>query len=109
MNAIEPREPEDFREAVYDVVRQIPAGRLLSYGKIAELTGWPRRARHVGRILREAPSALCLPCHRVVNGAGRIAPSWPEQKTLLLSEGVLFRSEQCVDMPRFVWRVEELI
>lgn len=109
MSSIESRCPEDFREAVYEVVRQIPAGRVLSYGKIAELTGWPRRARHVGRVLRETPASLRLPCHRVVNSAGRIAPSWPEQRTLLLSEGVSFRSEQCVNMALSAWRVEELI
>ena len=72
---------EDFYAEVYNVVRQIPAGRVLSYGRIAELIGWPNHARLVGRAMHDAPLALNLPCHRVVNSAGRTVPGWHQQAT----------------------------
>ena len=101
--------PKDFRDLVYYIVRQIPAGRVLSYGRIAALTGCPNHARHVGHVLREVPPEIQLPCHRVVNTAGRIAPFWPQQKNLLLAEGVLFKSEMCVDMRQCAWKEEEIM
>ena len=47
-----------FYAEVYDVVRQIPPGRVLSYGRIAELIGWPNHSRLVGRAMHDAPLAL---------------------------------------------------
>ena len=44
-----------------------------------------------------------VPCHRVVNGCGRLVPSWPEQKALLEAEGVAFRRNGNVDMRRYAW------
>ena len=68
-----------LRAEVYDIVRQIPRGRVLTYGRIAALCGWPNHSRLVGRIMRGTPDAD-LPCHRVVNASGRPAlprPSLP--------------------------------
>ena len=65
-----------LRAEVYDIVRQIPRGRVLTYGRIAALCGWPNHSRLVGRIMRTAPDAD-LPCHRVVNASGRLAPHYP--------------------------------
>ena len=63
------RMPENFDAEVYAVVAEIPAGRVVSYKQIARLVGMPDHARRVGRALAEAPAGL--PCHRVVNSAGR--------------------------------------
>ncbi len=97
---------EDFYAEVYNVVRQIPAGRVLSYGRIAELIGWPNHARLVGRAMHDAPLALNLPCHRVVNSAGRTVPGWHQQAILLMSEGVRLKANGCVDMPSHEWLPE---
>ena len=93
-----------FYAEVYDVVRQIPSGHVLSYGRIAELIGWPNHSRLVGRAMHDAPLALGLPCHRVVNSAGRTVPGWHQQAMLLMSEGVRIKANGCVDMRAHEWQ-----
>ena len=88
-----------FDAAVYEVVAAIPAGRVASYGQVAILCGMPGRARRVGAALGNAPQGI--PCHRVVNAAGRIAPDWPEQRALLLAEGVGFCENGNVNMKKY--------
>jgi len=60
-------------QAIYAVVKRIPRGRVSTYGRVAELSGLPRRARLVGRALRELPPDSGVPWHRVVNAAGKIS------------------------------------
>ena len=96
-------EAQAFRDAVLSIVGQIPHGRVMSYGLIATLAGWPSHARMVGRTLRYTPGAEKLPCHRVVNVAGRTAPGWKWQRSLLEDEGVTFKSNGHVDMSRHLW------
>lgn len=91
-----------FFARVYEIVGQIPKGSVATYGQLAFLAGFPRRARMAGRAMSFAPSEL--PCHRVVNSAGRPAPGWAEQRALLESEGVSFRENGCVDLKRHRWR-----
>ena len=88
---------------VLAVVEEIPYGRVASYGQIAALIGREKNARLVGRVLRMADDYGRYPCHRVVNSAGRLAPHFPEQKELLLEEGVVFRNEAHVDMKQCQW------
>lgn len=100
---------KEFQASIYNIVQQIPAGRVLSYGLIAALAGYPKHSRHVGRILKNVPPQSHLPCHRVVSASGRIVPSWPEQKNLLLNEGIVFKSAIRVDMHLSVWKEDEII
>ena len=97
---------DPFDQEVYDVVRAIPAGWVATYGQVARLAGMPQRPRMVGQVLHRVPDGLRLPCHRVVNSVGRLAPSWPEQRALLEAEGVGFRCNGCVDMGRYQWKPE---
>ena len=92
-----------FYQDVYGIVKEIPVGRVATYKQIAVLVGFPQHARWVGRALRNVPDALGRPCHRVVNGCGRLVPSWPEQKALLEAEGVAFRRNGNVDMRCYAW------
>jgi methylated-DNA-protein-cysteine methyltransferase-like protein len=69
-------EARTFRDDVLSIVSQIPRGKVMTYGLIATLAGWPSHARMVGRTLRYTPGADKLPCHRVVNKEGRTAPGW---------------------------------
>lgn len=92
-----------FRNDVLNIVGQIPPGHVMTYGLIATLAGWPSHARMVGRTLRYTPGVESLPCHRVVNIAGRTAPGWKRQRTLLEEEGVVFKPNGHVDMSRFLW------
>ena len=91
-----------FDDEVYAVVAQIPAGKIVSYKQIARLIGMPGYARRVGHALAAAPAGL--PCHRVVNSAGRTAPHWTEQRPMLEAEGVRFRKNGCVDLTRSGWK-----
>ncbi len=100
---------EGFFERTYDMVRQIPEGRVASYGQIAAMLGEPRRARFVGFAMHSSPGvAGGVPCHRVVFKDGRLAPGFafggPDaQRTLLEAEGVIFLPDGRVDMDSCSW------
>lgn len=96
-------EQETFADQVYQFVAKIPRGRVATYGQIAFLLGMPRSARRVGYALSHTPSFLSLPCHRVVNRLGNTVPGWQEQRSLLEDEGVSFRENGTVDLPRSLW------
>lgn len=91
-----------FEEKIYALVARIPPGKVASYGQLAVYAGGPRWARKAGRAMAHAPAGL--PCHRVVNSAGRCVPGWAEQPALLAAEGVAFRPGGTVDMKKHRWR-----
>ena len=99
---------ETFCNEVYSVVREIPAGRVVTYGDIAALLGMPQYSRMVGRALKQVPAGLSLPCHRVVNAIGRLVPGWDEQRQLLSDEGVSFRKNGCVDLKLHRWKSDSI-
>lgn len=91
----------EFYRRVWDIVAQIPAGRVISYGQLAILAGRPGAPRLAGRAMREAPSGL--PCHRVLRSDGSLAPGdmfHGLQRKMLEQEGVVFRPSGRVDMKR---------
>lgn len=90
---------------ILSVVEEIPCGRVASYGQIARLIGRDKNSRLVGKVLSRAEIYGDFPCHRVVNGSGRTAPGWAEQRSLLESEGVEFKPNGCVDMKKFQWEI----
>lgn len=92
---------EDLIYEILSVVEEIPEGKVASYGQIARLVGRDKNARLVGKVLSMAEYYGEYPCHRVVNGAGRLAPGFLEQRQLLIEEGVEFKENGCVDMKRF--------
>ena len=98
---------ESFRKEAYEVVSQIPVGKVSTYGGIALLLGVPQCSRMVGRALNAVPAELSIPCHRVVNSAGRLVPGWVEQKQLLLAEEVSFKANGCVNLKEHLWHVDE--
>ena len=98
---------ESLRVVVYDIVAQIPRGRVLTYGAIALLAGYPNHSRLVGRIMRDAPDDQ-LPCHRVVSASGRLAPHFPNQAALLANEGVALSPAGKVSLKRYLWHLDVL-
>ncbi|SMC26355.1 methylated-DNA-protein-cysteine methyltransferase related protein [Clostridium acidisoli DSM 12555] len=88
---------------ILSVVEEIPEGKVSTYGQIARLIGRDKNARLVGKVLSRAEFYGKYPCHRVVNHAGRLVPGWPEQRFLLLDEGVSFKDENHVDMKENQW------
>lgn len=94
-----------FTMEVVRVLKEIPAGYVVTYGQVARMAGSPRAARQVVRILHSMSEKYRLPWHRVVNAKGEIAvPSddlREKQKMLLEAEGVSFTKDGRVDLARF--------
>ena len=100
----------NFFDRVYAVVRQIPRGKVASYGQIAALLGYPQAARTVGWALNALTDSEIrdVPWQRVINSAGRISISRADlsadiQRARLEEEGVEFDARGYVDWKRFGW------
>ncbi|MBI4034931.1 MAG: MGMT family protein [Candidatus Chisholmbacteria bacterium] len=97
----------NFFAQVYELVKQIPKGKVVTYGQIARFLG-TRDARKIGWALH-GNTDKDNPCHRVVNKQGRVAlnyafDGWQEQKRRLTEEGVSFVDEAHVDLKRHLWQ-----
>jgi methylated-DNA-protein-cysteine methyltransferase-like protein len=95
----------EFFSGVYKIVAQIPEGYVATYGQIAALLGNPLAARAVGDAMRRVPEYMDIPCHRVVNKTGAMAPGHAfggvgRQRDMLEREGVIFKENGCIDMKR---------
>lgn len=92
---------------IYQAVKTIPAGKVATYGQIAKKLGLDPRM--VGWALH-ANSSAEVPCHRVVNKDGRLAPNfafdgWKEQRRRLIVEGVTFVDEMHVDLSKHLYAI----
>lgn len=98
----------NFREQVYSLARQIPKGKVATYGQLAKLANRPGAARAVGMFMRTNPFAPEVPCHRVVASTGALTGFFGKQRKLdakrqlLEAEGVIFKGEN-VDLERCLW------
>ena len=100
-----------FYEKVYRITAQIPAGFVMTYGQIALLLGSPRASRQVGQAMCHAPEGRALPCHRVVNRFGELAPEYAfaqyggkaYQRALLEDDGITFLADGRIDLTRHLW------
>ena len=93
-------------EKIYEVVKSIPEGKVATYGQVALLAGNPRWARVVGYALHVNPEPGIIPCHRVVNREGRVAPGFAFggegiQRQLLESEGIVFEPNGRIDLEKY--------
>jgi methylated-DNA-protein-cysteine methyltransferase-like protein len=101
--------PADARRtALYLTLAQVPEGRVVSYGQLAELAGLGRAARWVGRALSQLPEGSSLPWHRVLGADGRLSlpvgsASGDEQRARLRAEGLTITNNR-VDIRRHGWR-----
>ena len=95
-----------FKERVYELVSQIPAGQVMTYGQIAALCGSPRAARIVGGIAHYGD--INLPWQRVVHKDGKLAVGYPGgvegHKQVLETEGVKVSKDYSVDVSRLLWQ-----
>ena len=85
--------PDSFYQKIYRAVQSIPAGTVATYGQVAAMAGNGSAARVVGNALHVNPAPGLIPCHRVVNAKGRLAPHFAfggeaVQQRLLEAEGV---------------------
>ncbi|SDJ81017.1 MGMT family protein [Microbulbifer yueqingensis] len=88
------------------VLAEVPPGRVITYGDLAEMAGFPRAARLAGQLLRRLPEESSLPWHRVVNASGRISlpePGAGQQRERLEREGVVFIGGR-LDLGQYRWQ-----
>jgi methylated-DNA-protein-cysteine methyltransferase-like protein len=102
------KKEESFFEQVFDVVRQIPSGRVTSYGAIAAALGTKLSARMVGWAMNASHVVKGVPAHRVVNRKGMLSGkmhfAYPEQmQELLGKEGVKVVDDKVQDFEKLFW------
>lgn len=99
---------------IYEVIKQIPAGSVSTYGDIANLAGLPRHARLVGYALNALSAQTDIPWYRVVNSQGQLSlaklssSGAVEQRERLLQEGVEFSPLGRVLLKQYRWRPHPL-
>ena len=104
-------ENDNFFERVYAVVRQIPYGKVTSYGAIAKVLGTARSARMVGWAMNSSHNLEDVPAHRVVNRNGLLTGKMHFDGTnlmqqLLENEGIVVVDSQIVDFEKVFWMPE---
>jgi len=108
-----PRENRDsptYRERVFVIVRRIPAGRVMTYGQLAEILGAGYDARTVGYCMHAATQDV--PWHRVINAqgacsTGRVILPANKQQSMLENEGIEFDAKEKCDLARYRWMLPE--
>lgn len=96
---------------IYAVVKDIPDGRVATYGQVAALAGLEGRARQVGYALHALPEDSGVPWYRVINAKGQVSldslsGSGDLQRFLLEAEGVVFDERGRISLERFGWEPE---
>lgn len=103
----------NFFDRVYSAVKQIPKGCVATYGQIAAICGNPKASRVVGTALHRNPEPGVIPCHRVVNRFGGLAPEFAfggkdRQRELLEAEGVSVSDDFTVDLTVYLWNYNDI-
>jgi methylated-DNA-protein-cysteine methyltransferase-like protein len=101
-----------FRDKIYLLARQIPKGKVATYGQLADLAGSPGAARAVGMCMKTNPDAPRTPCHRVVSSTGELVgysagEGVKTKKQMLLDEGVKFVGDK-VNLKLSKWQKTKL-
>ena len=101
---------KNYRERVYEIVRQIPSGRVMTYGQIAEILGEGYTPRTVGYVMHGADSEN-VPWQRVINSqgacsTGKLIMPVNLQQSMLESEGVVFNAKGRCDLKDYLWYPE---
>jgi len=99
---------ESVYQRIYNTIKQIPSGRVASYGQIARMVS-NCTPRMVGYALAATPNGLNIPWHRVINSQGKISPRSSGEDTilqlkLLESEGIVFDVNGTTDLHQFGWK-----
>ena len=90
---------------IYEAVKRIPKGKVATYGKVAEMAGNKKMSRAVGNALHKNPDPENIPCFRVVNSKGELAPEFAfggigEQRKLLEADGIEVKDNK-VDLSKY--------
>ena len=96
-------------DKIYEVVKRIPAGKVATYGQIAEIAGLPRQARLVGYALHNLKAGSDIPWQRVINSKGEISNygdlEWTHYHRILLEhEGIKFLANNRINLKIYKWQ-----
>ena len=95
-----------FSKQVIEIIKKIPAGKVATYGQIANLAGNNKAARQISRILHSSSDKYDLPWHRVINSQGKISMRSGDglemQKAMLESEGIRVIKDR-IDLVKYKW------
>lgn len=96
-------------DKIYETVKQIPKGKVATYGQVARISGNPKWSRVVGYALHANPSPDTIPCFRVVNRFGKLSSAFAfggeqAQKVLLEMDGIKVSDDYFVDLERYQWK-----
>jgi methylated-DNA-protein-cysteine methyltransferase related protein len=103
------KENSPLYESIYEMVRQIPAGQVATYGQIAEMVGLYGRARVIGYALFRVTPESEVPWQRVINAKGMVSRSPLRQgsdelqRILLEQEGIVFDAQERIDLKQYQW------
>ena len=92
---------------VYELVKQIPRGRVMTYGHLAKGLRLPGGARTAGRAMAACPNGQGVPWHRVVGAGGKLLIREPQaslQRKLLETEGLTLAEKRILNFENYVWR-----
>ena len=93
------------KQAIYDFLTTIPAGKVVTYGQIGEFFGNIHYARAIGNILHENPDGTKYPCYKVVNSQGKLSEHYAfgglaAQRQKLLADGIAVKNNR-VDLKKY--------
>ena len=99
--------PSPFQNKIYQLAKQIPKGKVATYGQLAKLAGNPKAARAVGLFMRTNHDPINIPCYKVVAANGKLTgysagKGIKTKKQKLLQDGVTFTGEK-VDLKKSLW------
>jgi methylated-DNA-protein-cysteine methyltransferase-like protein len=102
-----PKKKPSFYARVYEIVEQIPFGKVTTYGAIAELLGMKGSSRMIGQALGALPEGSDIPAQRVINRIGALSGAhhfggYDRMRGMLLREGISFKDE-LVDLEKHFW------
>ena len=92
------------RQAVYDLVSDIPSGKVVTYGRLATMLGNSRAARGIGKVLNQNPRPIIVPCHRVVCSDGHVGGYMygkDRKISMLLKEGIPIDNDKIIDFEKY--------
>ena len=100
------RSDTDYQERVFQIVRSIPRGRVMTYGQIAEILGEGYTARTVGFVMHASNDKT--PWHRVINAQGGCSTRGlvlphDKQQRMLEAEGISFNKRGRCDLQEYLW------
>jgi len=98
----------NFKDRVIKIIKQVPFGKVTTYGTVATMANFPRGGRFVGGVLHFNSEKFDLPWHRVINRFGFISTNCPEhmkalQKALLEQEGIEVSPDFMVNLDKYGW------